>query len=75
VHPEVGYFKLRTPENNLGRRTRWFYVKVHPAAGQEFELEEFCPTNALWPRASWAHELSEEEMAITQPLVEKIQQL
>jgi hypothetical protein len=54
---------------------RWFYAKDQPAAGQDFRLEEFRPTNALWPRVSWAHELSEEEMAIIEPLMEKIQQL
>jgi hypothetical protein len=75
VRPEVEYFKLRTLENNLGWRTRWFYAKDQPAAGQEFGLEEFRPTRALRPRASWAHELNEEEMAITEPLIEKIWQL
>jgi hypothetical protein len=43
--------------------------------GQGFGLEEFCPYNVLRPRASWAHELTEEEMKIMQPLMEKIQQL
>jgi hypothetical protein len=75
VRPEVEYFKLRTPENNPGWRTRWFYARDQPATGQEFGLEEFYPTNALWLRASWAHELNEEEMATTEPLMEKIQQL
>jgi hypothetical protein len=27
VRPEIEYFKLRTPENNPGWRTRWFYTK------------------------------------------------
>jgi hypothetical protein len=72
VRPEVEYFKLRTPENNPGWRTRWFYAKDQLGAGQEFGLEEICPTNALRPRASWAHELTEEEMVITEPLMEKI---
>jgi hypothetical protein len=62
-------------ENNPGWRTRLFYTKDKPSVGQEFGLDEFCPTNVLWPRASWAHELIEEEMAITQPLMEKIWQL
>jgi hypothetical protein len=75
VHPDVNYFNLRTPENNPGCRTRWFYAKDQPAIGQEFGLEEFQPTNVLLPRASWAHELTEEEMAITQPLMERIRKL
>jgi hypothetical protein len=75
VHPEVEYFKLWMLENNPGWRTRWFYTKDQPATGQDFGLEEFCPTNALRPRASWAHELNKEEMAITEPLMEKIRQL
>jgi hypothetical protein len=75
VHPKVEYFKLQRPENNPGWRTRWFYAKDQPAAGQEFRLEEFHPTNALQPMASWVHELNEEEMVITEPLMEKIRQL
>jgi hypothetical protein len=73
VHPDVGYFNLWTPENNPGWRTKWFYAKDQPFAGQEFGLDEFRPTNVLRPLASWAHELTEEEMKITQPLMEKIQ--
>jgi hypothetical protein len=75
VRPEVEYFKLRTLENNPGWRTRWFYAKDQPAADQEFGLEEFRPTNTLRPRASWAHKLTNEEMATTEPLMEKIRQL
>jgi hypothetical protein len=75
VRPEVGYFKLWTPENNPGWRTRWFYAKDQPAACQEFGLKEFHPTNTHRPRASWAHKLSKEEMAIMKPLMEKIQKL
>jgi hypothetical protein len=70
VRPDVEYFKLQTPKNNSGWRTRWFYAKDQPTVGQEFGLKEFCPT--LRTRASWAHELTEEEMAITKPLMEKI---
>jgi hypothetical protein len=75
VRPDIEYFNLRTPENNPGWRTRWFYAKDKPSVGQEFGLDEFRPTNVLWPRASWAHELPKEEMTITQPLMEKIRQL
>jgi hypothetical protein len=62
-------------ENNPGWRTKWFYAKDKSLAGQNFGLEEFRPTTTIRPQASWAHELSEEEMKITQPLMEKIQQL
>jgi hypothetical protein len=75
VHPDVKYFDLRTPKNNPGWRTRWFYAKDQPTVGQAFGLEEFQPTNVLRPRASWAHELTKEEMAITQPLMERIRKL
>jgi hypothetical protein len=63
------------PENNPCWRTKWFYARDKPSAGQSFGLEEFRPTTILRPRASWVHELSEEEMENTQPLMEKIQQL
>jgi hypothetical protein len=63
------------PENNLGWGTRWFYAKDQPVASQDFGLEEFHLTNALRPRVSWAHELSNEEIAIIEPLMEKIRQL
>jgi hypothetical protein len=75
VRPDIEYFNLRTPENNPGWRSKWFYAKDKPSVGQEFGLDEFRPTNILRPRASWAHELTEEEMTITQPLMEKIRQL
>jgi hypothetical protein len=75
VLPDVECFNLCTPENNPSWRTRWFYAKDQPAVGQEFGLEEFQPTNVLRPRASWAHELTEEEMAVTQPLMERIRKL
>jgi hypothetical protein len=75
MRPDIEYFNLRTLENNIGWRKRWFYAKDQPAASQEFGLEEFRPTNVFWPRASWAHELTEEEMAIMKPLMEKIHQL
>jgi hypothetical protein len=75
VRPDIEYFNLRTLENNPGGRTKWFYAKDKPSVGQEFGLDEFCPTNILLPQASWAHELTEEEMMITQPLMEKIRQL
>jgi hypothetical protein len=75
VHQDIEYFILRTPKNNPGWRTKWFYAKDKPFVGQEFGLEEFRPTSILRPWASSAHELTDEEMKITQPLMEKIQQL
>jgi hypothetical protein len=33
VRPDVDYFMLRTPENNPGWRTRWFYARDQPAIG------------------------------------------
>jgi hypothetical protein len=65
VHQDVEYFDLQTPENNPGWRTKWFYTKEKSSTGQNFGLEEFWPTTVIWPQASWAHELSEEEMKIT----------
>jgi hypothetical protein len=60
VRQDVDYFNLQTPKNN---------------PGQNFGLEEFWPTTVIQPRVSWSHELSEEEMNITQPMMEKIKQL
>jgi hypothetical protein len=75
VRQDVEYFNLQTPENNPGWRTKWFYARDKLSAGENFGLEEFQPTTIIRPRASSAHELSDEEMKITQPLMEKIQQL
>jgi hypothetical protein len=75
VRPDVEYLNIRTPENNPSWRTKWFYAKDKPSIVQEFGLDEFCPTNILRPQASWAHELTEEEMTTTEPLTEKIRQL
>jgi hypothetical protein len=51
---------------------KWFYAMDKPFASQKFGLDEFRPTNILRPRASWAHELTKEEVNIMQPLMEKI---
>jgi hypothetical protein len=75
VRPDVPYFNLQTPENNPGWRTKWFYAKDKFSAGEDFGLEEFWATTVLRPRVSWRHELSDEEMKTTEPLMEKIQQL
>jgi hypothetical protein len=71
----VPYFNLQTPENNPGWRTKWFYAKDKFSSGKDFGLEEFRATIILRPRVSWRHELSDEEMKIMEPLMEKIQQL
>jgi hypothetical protein len=75
VRPDVPYFNLQTPENNPRWSTKWFYAKDKSSAGENFGLEEFRATTALRSSVSWRHELSEEEMKITEPLMEKIQQL
>jgi hypothetical protein len=41
VYPDVPYFNLPTPENNLGWRTKWFYAKDKPSDGEAIGLEEF----------------------------------
>jgi hypothetical protein len=75
VRPDVEYFNLQTPENNPGWRTKWYYAKDKSSDDENFGLEEFQPTGTLRPRVSWKHDLSDEEMKITEPLMEKIQQL
>jgi hypothetical protein len=75
VRPDVEYFNLQTPENNPGWRTKWYYAKDQSSNDESFGLEEFQPTGILRPRVSWKHDLSDEEMRITEPLMEKIQQL
>jgi hypothetical protein len=75
VRQDVEYFNLQTPENNPGWRTKWFYARDKSSAGQNFGLEEFRPTTIIRSWASWAHEPSEDEMKITQPLMEKIHEL
>jgi hypothetical protein len=75
VRPDVEYFNLQMPENNPGWRTKWYYAKDKSSDGENFGLEEFWPTGILRPRVSWKHDLSDEEMKITEPLMEKIQQL
>jgi hypothetical protein len=75
VRPDVDYFNLQTPENNPGWRTKWYYAKDKSSDDENFGLEEFQPTGILRPRVSWRHELSDEELKVTEPLMEKIQQL
>jgi hypothetical protein len=75
VRPDVEYFNLQTPKDNPGWRTKWYYAKDKSSDDENFGLEEFQPTGVLRPRVSWKHDLSDEEMKITEPLMEKIQQL
>jgi hypothetical protein len=75
VRPDVEYFNLQTPKNNPGWRTKWYYAKDKSSDGENFELKEFQPTGVLRPRVSWRHDLSDEEMKIMEPLMEKIQHL
>jgi hypothetical protein len=75
VRPDVEYFNLQMPENNPGWRTKWYYAKDKSSDYKSFGLEEFQPTGVLRPRVSWKHDLSDEEMRITEPLMDKIQQL
>jgi hypothetical protein len=75
VRPDVPYFNLPTPENNSGWQTKWFYAKEKSSDGEELGLEEFRATTVLRPRVSWRHELSEEELKTTEPLMERIQKL
>jgi hypothetical protein len=75
VCPDILYFNLQMPENNPGWRTKWFYAKDKSCTGEDFGLEEFRATTVLRSRVSWKHELSDKEMRITEPLMEKIQQL
>jgi hypothetical protein len=75
VSQDIDYFNIQTPENNPGWRMKWFYAKDKFLAGQSFGLDEFGPTTTIRPWLSWLHELSEEEMRTTQPLMEKIRQL
>jgi hypothetical protein len=75
VRPEVDYFNLRTLENNPRWRTKCFYAKDQPTAGQNFGIKEFRAASDLRPRLSWAHTLTSEEMSIIEPLMKKIAQL
>jgi hypothetical protein len=75
VRLDVPYFNLQTPENNPGWTMKWFYAKDKSPAGKDFGLKEFQAITDLRPRVSWTHELFEEEMKITEPLMKKIQEL
>jgi hypothetical protein len=75
VRPDVPYFNLQMPKNNPGWRMKWFYAKDKSSSGETFGLEEFQATVNLRPCVSWKHDLSDEEMKITEPLMKKIEQL
>jgi hypothetical protein len=75
VRPDVEYFNLQTPENNPRWRMKWYYAKNKSTDDENFGLEEFQPTGVLRPRVSWRHDLSDEELKVTEPLMEKIKQL
>jgi hypothetical protein len=75
VWPDVNYISLRTPENNPGWRTKWFYARDQPTAGRHIGLKEFHAASDLQVRQSWENVVSAEEMAITEPLMQKILEL
>jgi hypothetical protein len=75
VRLDVPYFNLQTPKNNPGWRTKWFFAKDKSSSGETFGLEEFQATVNLRPHVSWKHDLSDEEMKITEPLMKRIEQL
>jgi hypothetical protein len=41
------YIILRTPENNPGWQTKWFYIRDVPAAGRDIGLKEFHAASDL----------------------------
>jgi hypothetical protein len=75
VRPDIEYFNLQMPENNPGWRAKWYYAKDKSSDAESFGLEEFQPTDILRPRVSWRHDLSDEELKVTEPPMKKIQQL
>jgi hypothetical protein len=75
VRPDIEYFNLQAPKNNSRWRTKWYYAKDKSSDTEKFRLKEFQPTSVLRPRMSWRHDLFDEELKITEPLMEKIQQL
>jgi hypothetical protein len=75
VRPNIEYFNLQMAKNNPGWRAKWYYAKDKSSDAKNFGLEEFQPIGVLRPRVSWRHDLSDEELKVTEPLMKKILQL
>jgi hypothetical protein len=75
VRSGMKYIILRTPKNNPGWQTKWFYVRDVPTTGRDIGLKEFRAASDLQVRQSWENVVSAKEMAITEPLIQNILEL
>jgi hypothetical protein len=72
---EVKYFNLKMLENDQSWRSKWFYAKDLTMANPGSEVDEFQAVSNLQARLSWENVMTKEEMAATEPLMTKIQDL
>ena len=68
VTKNVSYFDMKFVASVQNWRRRWFYLKGTASDG----IPPFNPHAVLSRRKSWNHQLSAEELQLTEPLVEQI---
>jgi hypothetical protein len=72
VRKEVNYFNFPMRESVQGWRSKWFYLRDHPASGHRSNLPPFEDVLEAVPKKSWQNALTAEEKAIDDKLYEKV---
>ncbi|KAM0863262.1 hypothetical protein ACQ4PT_044707 [Festuca glaucescens] len=65
VKKEVNYFNFPMRESVQGWRSKWFYLRDHPASGHRSNLPPFEYVLEAVPKKSWQNALTIEEKAST----------
>jgi hypothetical protein len=69
---EVNYFNFLMRESVQGLRSKWFYLRDHPASGHYSNLPAFEDVLEAVPKKSWHNTLTAEEKVIADKLYEKV---
>jgi hypothetical protein len=72
VRNEINYFNFPMRESVQGWRSKWFYLRDHPASGQRSNLPPFEDVLEAVPKKSWQNALTAEEKVLADKLYKKI---
>jgi hypothetical protein len=72
IRKGVNYFNFRMRESIQGWRSKWFYLRDHPASGHRSNLPTFEYVLEAVPKKCWQNALTAEEKVIADKLYEKV---
>jgi hypothetical protein len=75
VRTEAGYFDFKSADSVQGWRKKWLYVKDESSDAQEYGIAPFDSPGDIQRRKSWDAEATAEEVAATESLNARIQEL